>query len=93
MAHEQTFWPVECEDGEPDLLVCMSCLSEVFRRKVPMPNCPACQGVSTYEAFTLESIRDWGTEDLIAKAERAQASREQPSVPSPESTGVETADT
>ena len=93
MAHDQTFWPVECEDGEPDLLVCMSCLGEVFRRKVPMPDCPACHGVSTYEAFTLESIRDWGTEDLIAKAERAQAAREQPPIPSPESTGVETAET
>ena len=29
--------------------------------------------MSTYEAFTLESIRDWGTEELIAKAESAQA--------------------
>ncbi len=72
MAQPQTFWPVECEEGEPDLLVCMSCLSEVFRRKVPMPDCPTCHGVSTYEAFTLDSIRDWGTEDLIAKAVAAQ---------------------
>jgi len=46
----------------------MSCLSEVFYCKVPMPDCPTCQGVSTYEAFTLEAIRDWGTEELIAKA-------------------------
>jgi len=37
-----------------------------------MPDCPTCQGVSTYEAFTLEAIRDWGTEDLIAKAGVAQ---------------------
>ena len=93
MAHDQTFWPMECEDGEPDLLVCMSCLGEVFRRKVPMPDCPACHGVSTYEAFTLESIRDWGTEDLIAKAERAQAAPQPPPIPSPESSGVETAET
>jgi len=46
----------------------MSFLSEVFYRKVPMPDCPSCHGVSTYEAFTLEAIRDWGTEDLVAKA-------------------------
>jgi len=49
----------------------MSCLSEVFYRKVPMPDCPTCHGVSTYEAFTLEAIRDWGTEDLVAKADIA----------------------
>ena len=68
MSKPQTFWPVECEAGEPDLLVCMSCLSEVYKRKVPMPDCPTCHGVSTYEAFTLEAIRDWGTEQLIEKA-------------------------
>ena len=73
MSQVQAFWPVECGEGEPDLLVCMSCLSEVFRRKIPMPECPTCHGVSTYEAFTLESIRDWGTEDLIAKALGAEA--------------------
>jgi hypothetical protein len=28
--------------------------------------------VSTYEGFTLEAIRDWGTEELIAKAVAAQ---------------------
>jgi hypothetical protein len=50
----------------------MSCLSEVFYCKVPMPDCPTCQGVSTYEAFTLEAIRDWGTEELIVKAGIAQ---------------------
>lgn len=72
MAHEQAFWPVDCREGEPDLLVCMSCLGEVFRRKVPMPDCPTCHGVSTYEAFTVDSIRDWGTEELIAKAQAAQ---------------------
>jgi hypothetical protein len=73
MSRELTFWPVEHAEGDPDLLVCMSCLNEVFCRKVPMPDCPSCHGVSTYEAFTLESIRDWGTEELIAKAEAAQA--------------------
>ena len=82
MSREQAFWPVECGEGEPDLLVCMSCLSEVFRRKVPMPECPTCHGVSTYEAFTLQSIRDWGTEDLIARALRAEAEVEQMPVPS-----------
>jgi hypothetical protein len=50
----------------------MSCLGEVFYRKVPMPDCPACHGVSTYEGFALEAIRDWGTAELIAKAEAAQ---------------------
>jgi len=80
MAEEQAFWPVEYDEGEPDLLVCMSCLSEVYRRKVPMPDCPTCHGVSTYEAFTLESIRDWGTTELIAKAESAQDAPEAPPV-------------
>ncbi|HXF92045.1 MAG TPA: hypothetical protein VNK46_04760 [Nitrospiraceae bacterium] len=73
MSSAQAFWSVPCEDGEPDLWVCMSCLNEVFRRKVPKPDCPTCHGVSTYEAFTLEAIRDWGTEELIAKAVAAQA--------------------
>lgn len=73
MAQEQTFWPVEWKEGEPDLLVCMSCLSEAYRRKVPVPDCPTCHGVSTYEAFTLEAICDWGTEELIAKARKAHA--------------------
>ncbi len=68
MSQEQRFWPVESQAGEPDLWVCMSCLNEVYRRKVPMPDCPTCHGVSTFEPFTLEAVRDWGTEDLIAKA-------------------------
>jgi hypothetical protein len=37
-----------------------------------MPDCPTCHGVSTYEPFTLEAIHDWGTEDLVAKANVAQ---------------------
>lgn len=73
MAQEQTFWPVDCHAGEPDLLVCMSCLGEVYRGKVPMPDCPTCHGVSTYEAFDLDAICDWGTEELIAKARQARA--------------------
>ena len=68
MENEMTFWAVDSADGEPDLWVCMTCLNEVYRQKVPIPDCPTCHGVSTYEAFTLDSIRDWGTEDLIAKA-------------------------
>lgn len=67
----QSFWPVSHRDD--DFWVCMSCLGEVFFRKVPMPDCPSCHGVSTYEGFTLDAIRDWGTEDLIAKAVAAQA--------------------
>lgn len=66
MASTQSFWPVSHRDD--DFWVCMSCLSEVFYRKVPMPDCPSCHGVSTYEGFTLEAIQDWGTEELIAKA-------------------------
>lgn len=88
MSERQTFWPVECEAGEPDLLVCMSCLNEVFKRKVPIPDCPACHGVSTYEAFTLEAIRDWGTDPLIEKAVRANAEVEPP-VPSTPPLGLE----
>lgn len=72
MSETQSFWPVPQSAGEPAYWVCMSCLSEVFYRKVPMPDCPTCQGVSTYEAFTVEAIRDWGTEELIAKAMLAQ---------------------
>ena len=70
MASTQSFWPVSHRDD--DFWVCMSCLGEVFYRKVPMPDCPSCHGVSTYEGFTLDAIRDWGTEDLIAKAVEAQ---------------------
>lgn len=72
MASTQSFWSVPQREGLADFFVCMSCLGEVFYRKVPMPDCPACHGVSTYEAFTLEAVRDWGTEDLIAKAVAAQ---------------------
>ncbi len=76
MSDTQTFWSVSHHDGDPDLWVCMSCLSEVFHRKVPMPDCPACHGVSTYESFTLDAIRDWGTEELVAKAVAALATVE-----------------
>jgi hypothetical protein len=57
----------------------MSCLSEAFYRKVPMPDCPNCHGVSTYEAFAIEAIADWGTDDLVAKAKAsAQAANVEP---------------
>lgn len=72
MASKQAFWSVPAKDGEPDLWVCMSCLSEAFCQKVPMPACPTCHGVSTYEAFTIAAVQDWGTEELIAKAVAAQ---------------------
>ena len=71
------------KDGEPDLWVCMSCLSEAFCRKVPMPACPTCHGVSTYEAFTLAAVQDWGTEELIAKAVAAQRDAEAISAAAP----------
>jgi hypothetical protein len=32
--------------------------------------------VSTYEAFTLAAVQDWGTEELIAKAVAAQRDAE-----------------
>jgi hypothetical protein len=49
-----------------------------------MPDCPSCHGVSTYEGFTLEAVRDWGTEELIAKAVAAQEAQA-PTEPSVES--------
>ncbi len=76
MASKQAFWSVSAKNGEPDLWVCMSCLSEVFCRKVPMPACPTCHGVSTYEAFTLAAVQDWGTDELIAKAVAAHREEE-----------------
>ena len=76
MASKQAFWSVPAKDGEPDVWVCMSCLSEAFCRKVPMPACPTCHGVSSYEAFTLAAVQDWGTEELIAKAVAAQGAEE-----------------
>jgi len=94
MASMQSFWPVSHRDD--DFWVCMSCLTEVFYRKVPMPDCPSCHGVSTYEGFTMEAIQDWGTEDLIAKAVAAREAAPSPQ-PSAESatesvTPVEAAD-
>jgi hypothetical protein len=81
MSATQSFWSVPQRDGEATFRVCISCLSEAFYLKVPMPDCPTCHGVSTYEAFTLEAIRDWGTEDLVAKAEIAQQAASIASVP------------
>lgn len=78
MSASQSFWPVPYQEGEPELWVCMSCLGEVYNRKIPMPDCPTCHGVSTYEAFTLEAIQDWGTDELIAKAVAARQESESP---------------
>ena len=80
----QTFWPVESDQGAPDLFVCMECLDEVFRSKVPIQGCPGCGAVSAFEPFTLESIQEWGTEDLIAKARsEANVATVPPSDPEP----------
>ena len=68
MVESETFWPVESEHGAPNLFVCMECLDEVFRSKVPIQGCPGCGAVSAFEPFTLKSIEEWGTDDLIAKA-------------------------
>lgn len=76
MGLKQAFWSVPAKTGEPDLWVCMSCLNEAFCRKVPMPDCPTCHGVSTYEAFSLAAVQDWGTEELITKAVAAQRADE-----------------
>jgi hypothetical protein len=37
MSATQSFWSVPQRDEESLYWVCMSCLSEVFYRKVPMP--------------------------------------------------------
>ncbi|MGQ0812739.1 MAG: hypothetical protein ACT4OO_16145 [Nitrospiraceae bacterium] len=92
MSSKQAFWSVPSGDGEPDLWVCMSCLGEAFRRKVPNPNCPTCHGVSTYEAFSIDAIREWGTEDLIAKASAASADPDPSSVDAGGLTPVEATD-
>jgi hypothetical protein len=91
MSAKQAFWDVSMKQGEPDLWVCMSCLNEVFFRKVPMPDCPTCHGVSTYEAFTFEAVRDWGTEELITKAQAAQQKPEPPQAETAAVTPIEQA--
>ena len=68
MAEAQTFWAVECTEGDPDFFVCMSCLNDVYRRKVPR-ECSSCGATSAFESFTFDSIQDWGTEELIAKTQ------------------------
>lgn len=73
MPESQTFWSVEHEQGQPDFFVCMTCLSEVFRSQFPAQGCPACGAFSSYEAFTLEDIQTWGTEELIQKAQQLAA--------------------
>jgi len=70
MNQSLSFWPVECPEGEPDLFVCLTCLEEVFRAKVPVEGCPGCGAIGTFEPFDLAAIKDWGTEALIQKAEQ-----------------------
>ena len=72
MTETQTFWPVECAEGDPDFFVCMNCLNDVYRRKVPR-ECSSCGATSAFESFTFDSIQDWGTEELIAKAQSASS--------------------
>jgi hypothetical protein len=71
----QTVWSKECSNGEPDLFVCIQCLNEVYWRRVPSPDCPACHAVSTYEPFTFNEIENWGTEGLINKAAELEKER------------------
>ena len=70
MKQSLSFWPVECQEGEPDLFVCLTCLDEVFQAKVPVEGCPGCGAIGTFESFNLAAIKDWGTEALIRKAEQ-----------------------
>ena len=74
MSKSLSFWPIECQEGEPDLFVCLTCLEEVFQAKVPVEGCPGCGAIGTFEPFKLEAIKDWGTEDLIRKAEQKPSS-------------------
>ena len=69
MGEATEFWSVECSEGEPNFFVCMECLNEAYKAKVPTA-CPSCGAVSAFEAFTLDSIKEWGSEELIHKAQR-----------------------
>jgi len=79
MTENQMFWVVDCAEGDPDFFVCMACLNDVYRGKVPR-ECPHCHAISSFEPFTLDSIKDCGTEELIAKAQRA-SSEDSPASP------------
>ncbi|MCH7616172.1 MAG: hypothetical protein IH978_10635 [Nitrospinae bacterium] len=81
MSEMQTFWAVECAEGDPDFFVCMDCLNEVYRRKIPT-ECHGCGAISSFEPFALDSINDWGTEELIAKAQHASSEDPPPTEPS-----------
>lgn len=72
MADAPTFWHVERGEGKPDFFVCIQCLNEVYYGKIPKV-CPTCGIIASFEAFTLDSINDWGTADLIHKATQALA--------------------
>ncbi len=68
------FWSVKCQGNEPDFFVCMTCLYEVFWRKIPCPDCPTCHRVATYERFTYQEIqrlKDGESLELIEKAQEA----------------------
>ncbi len=73
MSDSSAYWSVECPPGGPDLFVCMDCLEEVFKAKIPIQGCPGCGAVSTFEAFTLDSLQEWGTDELIKKAQATGA--------------------
>jgi hypothetical protein len=74
MTESQSFWPVECAQGEPDLFVCLTCFDEVFKAKMPVDGCPSCGAIAAFEPFSLDAIREWGTENLIQKAEQLPSS-------------------
>ncbi|MDH5297358.1 MAG: hypothetical protein OEW26_09535 [Nitrospirota bacterium] len=74
MTESQSFWPVECAQGEPDLFVCLTCFDEVFKAKMPVDGCPSCGAIAAFEPFSMDAIREWGTENLIQKAEQLPSS-------------------
>ena len=89
MSDSSSYWSIDCASGDPELFVCMACLEEVFRAKVPIQGCPGCGAVSAFEPFTFESLQAWGTEDLIKKA---QATGAQPQTSSPSAGSTPNAD-
>ena len=84
MTESLSFWPVECQEGEPDLIVCLTCLEEVFQAKVPVEGCPGCGAIGAFEPFKLEAIKNWGTDNLIRKAEQWPSSSVPVKVSSPD---------
>ena len=81
MGSKQAFGLCLPKTGSRDLWVCMSCLSGgVLPEGSHAGLSDLSRGLSTYEAFALSLVQDWGTEELIAKAVTAQQAEEAASV-------------